>query len=279
MGALFSFMQKSDNNPVSTDDQVRQNTTDLCLPREEWIPIFPYENMLHPELYEVSSFGRVKCLKYHGGKHAGILKQSVSNRGGYLQISLPAKKGKFTIQIQRLVADAFLPNDDYLLCVNHKDGDVTNNLLSNLEWVTISENTKIGSGIQNIKEKNQRGVRQFTKDGQFVAKYESVKEAAERNGWKSPNLIACLKGRTESAYGYKWKYIDLLSTVGAKRAVLQYAKDDTFVAEYDSIAEAVRTVGGTNNSLICRCLKGTRKYAYGYKWTYKDIASEYQVKE
>ena len=44
----------------------------------------------------------------------------------------------------RLVADAFdLPGkSETVCCVNHKNGDPTDNSLTNLEWVTPSENMK-----------------------------------------------------------------------------------------------------------------------------------------
>lgn len=45
-------------------------------------------------------------------------------------------------KIHRLLAEYFIPNPDNKPCVNHKDGNKLNNNLDNLEWATISENTK-----------------------------------------------------------------------------------------------------------------------------------------
>jgi hypothetical protein len=43
-------------------------------------------------------------------------------------------------QVHRLVAKEFIPNDDPKKEINHKDGNPKNNHVSNLEWVTHSEN-------------------------------------------------------------------------------------------------------------------------------------------
>lgn len=50
-------------------------------------------------------------------------------------------KQKFLL-LHRLLAQAFIPNLKNLPCVNHLDGNPENNNLSNLEWVTYSENNK-----------------------------------------------------------------------------------------------------------------------------------------
>lgn len=42
--------------------------------------------------------------------------------------------------LHRLVAKAFIPNPNNLPVVNHKDTDVTNNCVDNLEWCTIEQN-------------------------------------------------------------------------------------------------------------------------------------------
>lgn len=110
---------------------------------EVWKPVVGYEG-----LYEVSNKGRIKSLKrstvtkegWVQNVHGGICKQK-DTRDGYKEVTL-FKNGKpKSIRTHRLVAFAFLgkPTDDRTE-VNHKDGNKKNNSVSNLEWVTSSEN-------------------------------------------------------------------------------------------------------------------------------------------
>jgi hypothetical protein len=100
---------------------------------EEWLPIEGFMD------YSVSSNGKIKSYKIKSkGKH---LKPRI-NQGGYYYVNL-CKDGKYhSIQVHSLVAKAFVSGYQPGLMVNHKDGNKLNNLCSNFEWVTNSENMK-----------------------------------------------------------------------------------------------------------------------------------------
>lgn len=66
------------------------------------------------------------------------LKQCTSSSHGYATIRADNKN----LLIHRLVAERWIPNPDGKRTVNHKDGDKLNNHVSNLEWLTDSENNK-----------------------------------------------------------------------------------------------------------------------------------------
>ena len=82
--------------------------------KEYWKPVVGYEG-----LYEVSNWGRVKSIPRNGTvKYARILKP-VTNRYGYSYVIL-CKNGKVkSFLVHRLVAEAFIQNNDNLPCVNH----------------------------------------------------------------------------------------------------------------------------------------------------------------
>lgn len=64
-------------------------------------------------------------------------------RGKYLAYDLPLKGDAHGIILaHRAVCSAFIPNPENKPEVNHKDGNKYNNNISNLEWVSRSENQK-----------------------------------------------------------------------------------------------------------------------------------------
>ena len=70
------------------------------------------------------------------------LKSSV-NANGYHVVRVKHKSGSFrTVSVHRLIALAFIRNDEGKKQVNHIDGNKKNNSVDNLEWVTASENMK-----------------------------------------------------------------------------------------------------------------------------------------
>jgi hypothetical protein len=87
-------------------------------------------------------------------KKARILRHEVRS-DGYLQVSISFKKDVKMKSLHRLVAEAFIENNENKETVNHKDGDKTNNCVSNLEWNTRSEN--IQHSVHVLK--NQHGKR------------------------------------------------------------------------------------------------------------------------
>ena len=59
---------------------------------------------------------------------------------GYPQRKFEVKGKTKAFFIHRAVAELFIENTENKPCVNHIDGDKTNNDVSNLEWCTHAEN-------------------------------------------------------------------------------------------------------------------------------------------
>jgi hypothetical protein len=113
--------------------------------------------------YEVDQFGRVYSIdrvvsvedngrqyrKPIGGKQ---MKQGMHSKG-YKIVSL-TKDGKTkTVFVHRIVAEAFISNENKLPMVNHKDEDKTNNFVDNLEWCTAKYNRSYGKATEKHAKK------------------------------------------------------------------------------------------------------------------------------
>ena len=99
---------------------------------EEWRVIPDYPN------YEVSNYGEIRRV----WKNHTNLKSTTVNRFGYETVHLSKNGENKHCKVHRLVAAAFIDNPDNLPEVNHIDGDKLNNCVSNLEWVSRSQNMK-----------------------------------------------------------------------------------------------------------------------------------------
>ena len=93
-------------------------------------------------LYQISNLGRVKSFPRNGTyKKMRVLKQS-KNTQGYWFVNLSKNNKQKGKVIHRLIAIHFIPNPTNKPYINHKDSDRGNYAISNLEWVTGSENIK-----------------------------------------------------------------------------------------------------------------------------------------
>lgn len=119
---------------------------------EIWRPLVCQD--IHEGWYEVSNIGRVRTAK---------TKRLLSpfNSKGYLRIGLITyTRGQQKFPVHRLVANAFVEGRTHeKRFVNHIDGNKLNNVYTNLEWVTASENIihAIRTGLRHIIRGERNG--------------------------------------------------------------------------------------------------------------------------
>lgn len=96
--------------------------------------------------YMVSNFGRISSLRHasiHGSRERDepVVLSTPLNGNGYPSVMIRVEGDLFKpYRVHRLVAEHFIPNPNNLPCINHKDGDKTNNRVDNLEWCTFRHN-------------------------------------------------------------------------------------------------------------------------------------------
>lgn len=60
----------------------------------------------------------------------------------------------------------------------------------------------------------------------------------------------------------------------ASKPVIQLSLDGDYIAEYESVGLAARSMGKLDHSGIAKCCRGVQKTADGYKWVYKSDYEE-----
>ena len=159
---------------------------------------------------------------YYIDKNANVystLTNKVLNPGidskGYKQVNL-SKNGKaHTCRVHRLIAMAYIPNVENKPCINHINGDRTDNRLENLEWCTKSENAlhayetglfvitdnmRSASSMNGktncvkAQESNKKPVLHI----EYGIFFDSAKEAADSLGIKYANLKYHLKNAVKN---------------------------------------------------------------------------------
>ncbi|MBR1646002.1 MAG: NUMOD4 motif-containing HNH endonuclease [Selenomonadaceae bacterium] len=116
------------------------------LPHEVWRDVKNYEG-----LYQVSNMGRVRSFR---GSKIQILHGHI-NLNGYVTVTFTLKGNCKAFFVHALVAQAFIPNPGKKDTVNHKRGRKSDNRVSELEWMTRSENMKHAFKIGLAKAKRK----------------------------------------------------------------------------------------------------------------------------
>lgn len=195
---------------------------------------------------------------------------------GYLQVYAE----KRTIFIHRLLALTFLPFPDSVdkLQVNHIDGVKTNNDLSNLEWVTRSENC-LHAYQTGLRSDNVPILVKDLQDG-TIARYYSLHECARAFNVLPETVFHHLRdynyGKVSWKYyilireGQEWPEVDSSEIEkhrnGYPKTIAAVSEDKEKILIFDSISQAAEHFGLKNNTLGMHMRRhGSRPY---HGWTF-----------
>lgn len=150
--------------------------------------------------YEVSDAGKVRNKNTHK-----VLKYRRSAQG-YDRVRLYKDKIGKNMLVHRLVATAFIPNEERFPVVNHKDEDVTNNNVSNLEWCSTGYNNTYGSAQIKRSKSNSKRVCQYDVDGKLIRVFDSLKEASAILHLQESHISRCCNGLRKRTGGFMWSF-------------------------------------------------------------------------
>lgn len=184
-------------------------------------------------LYAVSTLGRIMSMR-----DGRIMKTTITNKGYELVIThVDGKQKGYTVH--RLVAEAFLPNENNYPVINHKDENPLNNNVNNLEWCSSSYNNTyndihIKNGIKRrgrpahnkmktTKKYENKEVLMLTKNNEIIKIFNTVSEAShyisELYGDKQATALSkiwnVIHNKTKTYLGYIWRMRDKKSNLTA----------------------------------------------------------------
>lgn len=255
--------------------------SEFDMSKEVWMWVKGYEG-----LYKISSEGNILSLNNRGKnqlnnptKLAKFLKPIHRNR--YLSVSLSKEGVSKIYSVHRLVAQAFIPNPKELPEVDHIDRDTKNNKVNNLRWCTHKENMNNENTLRHIKEEIDwekvnisrmttaverhtswapKEVFQYTKDGVFINRYESMAKAQEAT--KTYNIYRVLDKTNRTAGGFIWTstFLDtiLYNEPIQKKCItiLKLGADGKIVQKWNSMRKAMKDLKINRYTLLNRIKEG-----------------------
>lgn len=168
--------------------------------QEIWKDVVGFEGY-----YKVSNLGRVMTVAREFIKSNGrkcVVKERILSQGtvrGYKCVDLKVNGDRKTMRVHRLVAMAFI-GKPYKEMVNHIDGNKENNIVSNLEWATRSENEihAYNTGLKKSTESHKSAIIKANKDRRSLSD-ETVRYI--RNSEKSQYKLAEELGISRASVG------------------------------------------------------------------------------
>lgn len=126
---------------------------------------------------------------------------------GYLLVRIRRNKKSLCLRLHRILAEAYLPNPEGKSYVKHKNDNIEDNSLMNLEWGDRPDNTQEGydNGCYHFVNRKHKvkAVDKYT-GKEFI--FESIRSLAEALNLNRKNVTAILKERKVNNYNYEFYY-------------------------------------------------------------------------
>jgi hypothetical protein len=133
--------------------------------------------------YVVTRNGVVYSMPRKQVKKLRVMKPVANMKADYLRVALSKNGRQELVYIHRIVAEAYIDNQENKPVVNHINGIQTDNRVENLEWCTYQENTDhaflIGlKPTQKVHSSQKKEIYELVRQG------VPIKSVAEMYGMK-----------------------------------------------------------------------------------------------
>lgn len=252
---------------------------------EIWKEVTIVDGIDFSGMYMASTFGQVKRLERYYVRKNGVrvhqpeeILPQRDNGSGYMTVNLSGNGHNEKHYVHRIVAFTFILNQDpkNKTQVNHIDENKKNNHVTNLEWITPSDNNNHGTHnerVSNTKSKNP--IVQLNTDGELVKIWKSAREA-ERFGFNHKNVKTCIERKMYTYKGYIWlnkKCYDSLSEEQVNNycryikniyKIVQLNIDGILIKIWDCVKDTEQN--GFIPNCISACLTGRQETHKGFIW-------------
>ena len=167
----------------------------------------------YEELYLIGENGVIYSLPKNGSSNEIKKLKTRINKYGYEQCILMKNNKTKTCLVHRLVAQTYIPNPNNYPQVNHINGIKSDNRIYNLEWCSVSKNTKhaFDNNLSNFRDNCLRNLREYNQKNKYIKVvlekdeeqivFNSTAEAGKFLGTRPDNISRAYK-KKQRCKGY-----------------------------------------------------------------------------
>lgn len=154
-------------------------------------------------------------------------------------------------------------------CINNKSK--TSN---GYQWFDEYKGEKIFGELSReeaISYSQFKEVFQYSLNGEFIKRYNSIKEASEETGYERSGISSCIIGRQKTFHDYRWfenylgEHIESVVSYNHKsKEIYQYTLDGEYIRKYESVRKASKEIGKS-----IHMYNRNIKKSCGYIWSFE----------